>query len=234
MIEINLGTLHKGEKKVSVKGHQTKTGYVKPYIRVIKTGGQKDTEEDSLQIYKEAAAKTNDWMRSNPDRNVDIGNTSDYTVGTYEFINEALRDGLTEAELSGTSTYDQIKSISSFLKDAPKFNGTTYRGLSFFMIDGFDAPKHDEFMKSISGSESISLPSFTSTSVDKEVATKFMPKHRDHKNILLEIKSKYGVALNGVAEFTKEREVLFDKNSEFKIINVEEIDGIKHIKLEEI
>ena len=238
MIEIDIGNLQKGEQRVNVKGHKSGNKYIKPHIRVIKTAAEADAEMNAkmitLENYKDAAVRTKDWVRDNPDRHVDVGNTSDYTVGNYDVVNEALREGFTDKELAFTTLGGKIESISAFIKDAPKFEGITYRGMSFFMVEGFDAPQYDKFMDDINKSESISLPAFTSTSINKDVAEKFMPKHKKRENILLEIKSKRGVALDGVAEFPREQEVLFDKNTEFKIIGIEEIDKVKHIKLEEI
>ena len=241
MIEINLSALHKGEKKVSVKGHQTKTGYVKPYIRVVKTATQADDEIMALETYKEAASRTNDWIRANPDRNKDVGETNEYTVSDYDVINTALRDDFTDVELSGMMIGDQIKSISSFLTDAPKFNGMVYRGMGFNLDKQSSADQYYKFIDDIMKSDTIVLKPFTSTSQDKDRASEFIGKSDGKRfgepgGILLKIKSKTGVALDGVAEFPIEREVLFNKGIEFKVIKYALDPNTKtyNVELEEI
>jgi len=242
MIEIDINKLHKSEQVVHVKGHQTKSGYVKPYIRIVKakTATEAAAEMDvilaTLQNYKDAAAKTNKWITDNPDRSYDVGEVNNFTVEDYDVINTALRDEFTEDELSDMMIGDQIKSISAFLKDAPKFNGVTYRGMGFDPGIVGDKLIYDNFIDDIKNNEFITLPAFTSTTVKKEIAMDFsgrgVPKHSNR--IILEIKSKNGVALDGAAAFSKEMEVLFDKASDFKIISIEAIDGVYNVKLEEL
>ena len=236
MIEINLNTLQKSETRVPVKGHQTKSGYVKPHIRVVKakTTAEADVEMDAkmatLQTYKAAATRTNDWIKDNPDRYKDVGSISDYTVSDYDIINSALRDDFTEEELSKIGMSDQIKYISSFIKDVPKYKGKVYRGMNFDVRYGGDIV-YEEFMKNLIVGCELELKPFTSTSFSEEIATKFTsPKNI---NILMEIQSKRGVVLNGASEFG-EQEILFDRGSKFKIIDVQISGNDVNVKMEEI
>ena len=205
MIEININDLRKSETRVSVKGHHTKVGYVKPYIRVVKGKAEADAEMDvilaTLQNYKDATAQTNKWIADNPDRSYDVGEVNNFTVEDYDVINTALRDELTEDELSDMMIGDQIKSISAFLKDAPKFNGVTYRGMGFDPDVVADKLIYDNFINYVKNNESIILPSFTSTTVKKEIAIDFSGRgvSKYSNRIILEIKSKKGVALDGAA-----------------------------------
>lgn len=245
MIEIKLDTLSKSETRVSVKGHKSGKSYVKPHIRVVKTAAQADAEMDvklsALQTYKEAASRTNDWIRDNPDRHVDVGETNNYTVSDYDVINEALRGDFTDVKLSDTMLGDQIKSISSFLTDAPKFEGTVYRGMGFNLDRQSSADHYYKFIDDIMKSNTVVLKPFTSTSQDKNKASEFIGKSEGKRfgspgGILLKIKSKTGVALDGAAEFPVEREVLFNKGIEFKVIdyNVDPDTNTYNIELEEI
>ena len=237
MIEIDLDTLRKGEKRIPVKGHQTKTGYIKPHIRIVKTAAEADVEMDEklavLRKYKEAAARTDEWITLNPDRHVDVGEVNNYTVGDYDAINEALREKFTDEELSETPIKDQIKSISAFLRDAPKYNGITYRGMGFDIANWGDRDRYNKFINDFTDSEFITLPSFTSTTHNKEIAIGFTGT-RTTQRILFEIESKHGVVLDGAAQFAKEQEILFDKDSQFKVISVKRDGKTMHVKLEEI
>lgn len=235
MIEIDLINLQKSEARVSVKGHRHGKGYVKPYIRVVKTAAQADAEMDAklaaLQAYKEAASQTNDWIRDNPDRHKDVGATNDYCVSDYDVINTALRDDRTDKELDKMLIGDSIKSISSFLKDAPKFEGTVYRGMTFDIAHGGDK-EYEAFITDVESDIDFTLKPFTSTSVNKDEAMKFTSK--DNINILMEIKSKRGIALDGAAEFPKEQEVLFTKDSKFKLIDKQISGDDVKLTIEEI
>ena len=232
MIEINLSNLQKGERIVDVKAHNTKFGYVQGYKRKIKTATEKDKSTTS-EVYKDAASNTEDWINNNPDRYTDVGEVNNYCVDDFNVINETLRTGLSEEKLSGMFLFPQIHSISSFLKDTPKFTGTTYRGMSFGGDkEGKESLK--EFMLNINSIGGFVMKPFTSTSVDKHTATSFASTEGGSTSVLLEIKSKSGVALDGAAEFTNEQEVLFDRSSRFKVIDVEEEGHSMYIKLEEV
>lgn len=49
-----------------------------------------------------------------------------------------------------------------------------------------------------------------------------------------EIKSKNGKQSEVISYFTNEKEVLFRENTKFRILSVEQIDGINIIKMEEL
>jgi len=242
MIEINLTELQKTEKTIHVKA----TSKRKAHTRKIKTAAEADAEMDeklaALQNYKEAAARTNEWITANPDRYKDVGNINYYTVEDYSMINEVLRDIEPEDEIkiSRTDVGEQIQSISSFLSDAPKFDGIVYRGMGFNLDRESSANEYYNFIDNIMKSDVITLKSFTSTSQDKDSASSFAGKTgKDFGKpggILFEIKSKTGVALDGAAEFSSEREVLFDRNIKFKVVgyNIDSNTQTYHIKLEEL
>lgn len=241
MIEINLDTLRKGEKVIHVKA----TPKMRAHTRKIKTAAEADVEMDeklaALRNYKEAAARTNEWIGQHSDRHIDVAETNNYTVEDYDVINTALRDDFTDIELSDMMIGDQIKSISAFLTDAPKFDGLVYRGMGFNLDRESSANQYYEFIDDIMKSDVITLKPFTSTSQDKDKASEFIGKSTGKQfgapgGIFFEIKSKNGVALDGAAEFPVEKEVLFDKGTEFKVVdyNIDPVTKTYNIKLEEI
>ena len=239
MIEIDLSRLQKAEHTIHIKGHQTKTGYVKPHTRKVKTATEADVEMDvklaALRDYKEAAMRTEDWLKENPDMNQAAGVVNNFTVDEYDDINKFLRGDEPE-DLTKEEIIESVDAISGFLRDAPKFNGTVYRGMGFDPTVSREKDIYDKFMGDVQNTDTVTLPAFTSTTFNKDKAVDFsgegVPKYT--ARIILEIKSKRGVALNGVAAFPKEQEILFDKSSDFKVIGVKNIDGIDHIQLEEI
>lgn len=244
MIEINLNNLQKEEKRIHVKGTATRKAHYRK-IKGAKTAVEADAEVEgkltALREYKEAAARTNKWIAANPDRHVDVGETNNYTVSDYDVINTALRDDFTEADLSDMMIGDQIKSISSFIKDAPKFTGTVYRGMGFNLDKESSANQYYKFIDDVMKFDVITIKPFTSTSQDKDKASEFIGKSTGKDfgkpgGIFFEIKSKNGVALDGAAEFPVEREVLFNKDAKFKIIDYHIDPDTKtyHIKLEEL
>lgn len=243
MLEINFKSL-KSEKRVHVKGHQTKSGYVKPHIRVVKTAAQADAEMNAkmaaLQSYKNASEQTNKWIKNNPDRRADIAEINDYTVDNYGFINEALRVGMKGDEFidyrgeifSVSDINNQVESISSFLNDAPKFKGIVYRSMTFNIRDIKGIRDYEEFMRSIEGFDVCTMKTFSSTSININKAQEF--RIPNNINVIMKIKSKNGVALNGATHFPKEQEVLLNKDSKFNIISIDKDGRNIYIELEEI
>lgn len=237
MIEINLNKLRKGERTIQVKAHPTKQGYVKAHSRVIHvTAAEADTEKEreimTLVTHKEAAGRTKKWMDEHPERYEDYDKTNNYTVDDYKTINDVLRHDISEEELSTLVVSDQIKSISSFLRDAPKFTGTTFRGMTF-SGDTIGYQQLNEFMADIHSSDGFVLKPFTSTSINKDIASGFASTKAGSTAVVMEIRSKTGVALNGVATFKREMEVLFDRGTKFNLVNVEETGRDIYIIIEE-
>jgi len=233
MIEINLSNLQKGERIVDVKAHPGKFGYVQAYKRKIKTATEKEDQSTTSKVYKDAASNTDDWINNNPDRYSDVGEVNNYCVDDFNVINETLREGFSEKQLSEMDLAPQIHSISSFLKDAPKFGGTTYRGMSF-SPDKSGKESLKEFMFNINSIGGFVMKPFTSTSVDKHTAMSFASNKGGATSVVLEIESKSGVALDGAAEFTREQEVLFDRSSRFKVMDLKKDEHSMYIKLKEV
>ena len=247
-IEIDISSLQKGEKRVWVKATSKRKGH---YRRVK---GAKKVEEikevptvDNIQLYKDAASKTNDWMSDNPERGQEFDIVRDYCVSAYDDINYYLREGelMGGVEEEGVLVQESIMGkdeiikasdrISNFLHSAPNFSGVTYRGMTFRTESDIGFKHFNSFMNNISVGKEFKLKSFTSTSSDEEQASKFtIGKGALNVNVLLEIRSKSGVALNGASAFPSEHEVLFDRGCEFKVVSVAKEGNFIGIKVEEI
>lgn len=151
---------------------------------------------------------------------------SEYTGTGYWPLNSALRQGREADE-------DSVNNLDSFLKDAPKFIGETYRGLSFNSPDGYASYKNDLTDDSI-----IADLAYGSTSVKENFVDGFI-KYSGSYRIKLVVSGKSGVYLNGLSNHEEEEEVLFPRETKFRVRQVEEVNmtgGVKHLTayLEEI
>lgn len=164
-----------------------------------------------------------------------ITSVGNYTAKAYHDINNYLRGGVDMSHLDEDDIMDMnenIEFISDFIKEAPKVEGTVYRGMGWSSDIGDPQKQYDDFMSGVNVGEDISLKTFTSTSTSKDTATEFLDQKENP--IVLQIQSKNGVFLNGASSLAYEREVLFDKNSKFIVKSVNKDDNITHIILDEI
>jgi len=148
-----------------------------------------------------------------------INNTQNYTSTDFGTLNPYMR----ENKYGENKVNDKkIDNINKFLKDAPKMNGTVYRGMSFWEDDKDSKNNFNTFMTEIKKNKTCTFKSFTSTSTDKRMVEQTFTSggHDMAHSVIFEIKSKAGVYLNGVSDFPKEHEVLFNKNSKFKILKI--------------
>ena len=139
-----------------------------------------------------------------------------YTGPAYLEYNAALRVGSQEGIQIGNK-------ISGILESAPKFKGTTFRGIAF---DTFE-----EVEKYMDGSDIGSVFSdagFMSTTLNRRIAENFTGA----SGVLLKIKSKSGVLISPVSSFADEVEVLFDYGKTFRVSKINK--DLFEISLEEI
>ena len=138
----------------------------------------------------------------------------EYTVGGYHNINSKLRvDGY---DLLDNYQQKIFNRLDKFLTNAPVYENISYRGLSI--------SKKDNYKKIIENftkkNNIISTKQFWSTSAKKDTALHFLSNSSDAIDIVFKIKGKKGVFINGLSEFSIEKEVLFNYKSKFKIVNV--------------
>jgi hypothetical protein len=165
-------------------------------------------------------------LKFHPDGEKILFDVSDYTAASYYAVNDYLRTG----ESGNKDREDSINNISTFLKNAPKMDGTVYRGMSFFKDEPDAIGKFVKFLNQAKEGGSLTLKPFTSTSTDEKIATEFTKTGKAH-TVTLEIKSKSGVYLNGMSQLPKENEVLFDKDSKFNISKVDKSGYPEHVRI---
>jgi hypothetical protein len=104
--------------------------------------------------------------------------------------------------------------ISKYIKGSPKYNGYCYRLVSFEDIKDFKS-----FAKQIESGVAIMDKSFLSTSIKKSnipIEVKEKAKNR----IWLKIKSKSGASIDHISSNPGEDEILFDRNTKFRLKQV--------------
>ena len=128
---------------------------------------------------------------------------------------------------------EEMSKVSNFLKDAPKIECKTYRGMAWG-DDKKEVKSFDTFMEQIKVGSDITFPTFSSTSSNEKVAMEFATRTTKPNAVVVEMQSKSGVYLDGVSAFEDEHEILFDRNSEFKVVKVNKDSDPIRIILEEV
>jgi len=133
----------------------------------------------------------------------------DYWRGSgYEKIKQAQITGKYPSELK-----KYIKDMEKALKRAPKYDGTTYRGLHDLSSSSY---------KKLLNTEIFEWKSFTSGSISKQEALEFAGRGaRNKKSILFKIQSKSGVDMQTLYG-KEEAEVIMSKGNKYKIVNITE------------
>lgn len=199
----------------------------------VKPNQQKSKPDQSdvkIKYYTEAAQATSNWANEHA-TDIDRATIKAYTQNDFKQINSFLRspERLESKDPYTEKVKDQIETISAFLQKAPKFEGTTYRGVQL-------SPDVFENLKSSVGGE-ITFPSFVSTSQDSTKADIFAGGKQmgsDKKRIIFKIEGNSGVAIGGDLHHFKdsEKEVLFDRNTKFRIESyIMQPDGIHFFTL---
>lgn len=148
-----------------------------------------------------------------------------YKGGKYRAINRHLRGGQIPKDLQREVTRD-IKNIDSALRHSPKYKGTTYRGMSFENKADFD-----NFASKMEKGNYTSDKSFMSTTKDENIVKNFLGEDEMmayRAKVKVKGKGKSGADLTKNVEKKggdigppKEGEVLFERNTKFKIEKAE-------------
>lgn len=150
----------------------------------------------------------------------------DYTGSwAYPKIQAYLRNGIEGESIDYIK--DLINGMDAYLDQAPKFEGTVYRGLQFDKKDkGFK-----ELIKGITGEGAELMDkSFMSTTSDPSILQYFVD-HPGKHHVVFTIEGKSGVDISHLSRSPGEKEVLFGRNIKFKVVSYEEKDtGLKDIK----
>jgi hypothetical protein len=131
----------------------------------------------------------------------------DYTGEKFNQINQFL--GGVRKEIPET-VKNTINELSSFLESAPKVSDTTYRGKKGDRV-------FNEFINLKKG-DVYHEKAFMSTTYDKSIADKFADGN--YNKVVMTIKGKSGVLVEKYSDARTEKEVLFNKGSEYKIESI--------------
>ena len=132
-----------------------------------------------------------------------------YTRSGYYDINENLRAGTIDKVLK-----KKLVPLDSALSKLPAYEGKVYRGMQFL-----DTKELNAFMGNVTKGNSISFPSYTSTSPASKIASEFagLGKKTASNKVLLTMESKTGRIVGGISDLAGESEVLFLRDSTFEI-----------------
>lgn len=155
--------------------------------------------------------------------------------GNYAELNWYIRTGEVEPD-NKANVETLIDQVSAFLKNAPKIKGKVYRGMSWSK-GGESSKKFDGFLEQMEKGKEVQMNTFTSTSAEPSIVEDlFVGSEGFDHTIRFEIKSKSGVFLGDLSEEAEEQEVLFDKDTKFKVKKVDKSgypDSVK-IVMEEV
>lgn len=149
-----------------------------------------------------------------------------YTDTTYKRINMHLRGSRT---YTGADVYSDW--LDAGLSKMPVHTGTVYRGMRI------ENSLADEIRERYTAGAIVEEKAFTSTSISSKIAGEFSSNTRFNTtvNFIIKAKGKRGNVVIPYSEFPDEYEVIFRKNTRFKVLSVDDDDvaGI-FIYLEEV
>jgi hypothetical protein len=204
---------------------------------------EKDTKGIVSTNYNESVRNTNDYISklNESDEGKEIlESIQKYTLMDYSGINNYMKnpqnfDDLPKDVLDNLK--NKVSNIKKFMKNAPKFEGLSFRGLQYHLNDLESKRRWELFIKNIEGSKEIKFSSFLSTTTDKNVALHFAKKQYFGTNIkscIMTIKTKSGVSIEKLSQVSSEKEILLDNNKIYKITKINKDDPDKiYVQLEE-
>ena len=163
--------------------------------------------------------KVNELQNQIESSKIELSEEEQYAINQYigpesYKINEVLRNDL---ELTKQQE-EMISNLDKVLDKMPIYKGNTTRSLKF------DKNELEIFLKQHFIGNTVKYKSYTSSTIGS--------RYNELSNVELHIKSKSG---RDVRKFnSKEQEILFGRNTTFRIINKEKIKSIYHIYMEEI
>ena len=170
----------------------------------------------SYTSYNKAKKASAKYFKDN-----DYGDIVDQYVGVDAYaMNRKLRSSKNLVKAFDDPEYGlPIEVLHGALEEAPSYKGKVYRGLRFDNKKDFNAFKR-QVDSAIKKDNPLLFRGFTSTSPNKENAYRFLGSP-DIDNVLIEIKSKRGVVLEGASRVSSEGEVLLNAHSKFRVIGFE-------------
>ena len=146
-----------------------------------------------------------------------------YTSRDPYRLNWAMRDGLSFDD----EQQRENARLSTLLGKLPTYHGTVYRGMAIDQ-NTWDKTKQDL----LDGNEV--LKGFVSTSWDKTKALGYARNGNGDVKVLFEIvDSSNGHFLGPISCTPDDKEVLYAPNQKFRLIDIQKIGGVFHVRLEE-
>ncbi|MCI8411943.1 MAG: hypothetical protein HFJ40_05895 [Clostridia bacterium] len=171
---------------------------------------------ENVSNYQNKAKELQNQIESSK---IELSNEEQYAINQYispesYILNETLRDGLKLTKQQEAIINDLDKALNKF----PKYEGNVTRSI---MLDNDRLKK---FLRMHQEGKKVKYSSYTSTTVGM--------RYNDKSNVELHIKSKNG---RDIRQFNKEeQEILFKRNTAFKINKVKKINEVYHIVMEEV
>ncbi len=163
--------------------------------------------------------KVNELQKQIESSKIELSEEEQYAINQYigsesYKINETLRNNL---ELTKQQE-ETIINLDKVLDKMPNYKGIVQRSLIL------DEETLSEFLQQHSIGNTVKYKSYTSSTVGS--------RYNELSNVELHIKSRSG---RDVRKFNKEeQEILFKRNTKFKIEAIEKINNVYHIAMEEI
>lgn len=142
---------------------------------------------------------------------------TDYTDGGYVETNMYLRGTMPTNYPDYAAIKAKSEMLQNVLENAPKYEGTAYRGASVTM------QRFDEIASLRPGDE-LTMKGMVSTSADVNVATNFaqMPDS-GYNSVFYEIDGAKGAAVSGVTPHVDESEILMNADTKYTVTGVDKL-----------
>lgn len=178
---------------------------------------------------KQVKPKMGDWDFSESEAYVKslpkevMAVVSDYTDTLYERVNPKMRSCPPDFDCLGPILKGKMERLDAVISKAPKFKQPVdvYRGMS---VSTDVAKSMIETMTSLhKEGKSFSMPSFTSTTIDPEIALNTFSGSKDktEADFIFRIQAKSGLFLGGAGKHGREQEILQSHKCKYKVVGMD-------------
>lgn len=139
------------------------------------------------------------------------GESMSYAKVNAYLYGEKVRDFLEKPIKQMIQNFDKI-----FKLNYPKYKGISYRGMGFgYSLE--DKLKYQKFMKNIKIGKTVNFPSYTSSSLSYDKANESIV---GKFQLMFRIQGKDGFFIHDVFTNMKDEEILFNRNTSFKVTDL--------------
>lgn len=154
-----------------------------------------------------------------------------YSTTTFIDVKQYQRDGTTGGNLSVKEAKKQAEDIEKYIKDAPKYNGTVYRGMNV------DTKTGEAFVRAAKEGKLMDMGGCISSWTSLKSHAEEMNEYGANEfNLIFTVKgSTKGTSITHLQEWSDEKEVLMGKDVVWKPVDVVKKGANSYeIKLEEL